>query len=156
MDASDTSRRPFAFIRAVALAAAVLTACNGGSGEDGQPCEDQEPAFVLTVTGQQQALPPSTTVTVRYGGSITEEYRLGQDGEGGPLVFCEEQPDLADAGAEVHTLVCALYTGQAAVVTLAADGYPTQTQLLTLEHDDQDCIVTHDEEMVLEPADAGT
>jgi hypothetical protein len=68
------------------------------------------------------------------------------------MVFCAETgPD----GGAATGLQCELYTGQAAEVTVEAAGYPATTQVLTLDRNDNDCVVTREVELVLVSSDAG-
>jgi hypothetical protein len=122
--------------------------------DDQEPtCEDQEPTFVMTVTVADGPLPSDTHLTVRYGGSQTEEYAVGGDaGTTRERVFCSDTP----AGdAAVASVTCELYTGQAAEVTIEASGYAPLVQVLSLERTDERCIVTQTVPIQLLPPDAG-
>jgi hypothetical protein len=135
------------------LAGAVALGCGHPSGGSDPTCQDQEPAFVLTVRTADGTLPAGAHLVVRYGGDQTEEYSVGVDGGSpGPMVFCEEA---ASASGAVASLRCQLYTGQAAEVTVDATGYPTASEVLALQRTDEDCVVTRSVEIILQSPDAG-
>jgi hypothetical protein len=137
-----------------------LGACGNGSEGTVPDCEDQQPTFVLTVRAAQGPLPSDFHMTVRYGGSTTEHYVIGQQASPGEsMMFCHELPGSEPDGAGLPTVSavrCDLYTGQAVEVTLEAQDYPLLVQTLTMERDEQDCVITSEQELLLERGDAGS
>jgi hypothetical protein len=138
----------------------VLAACNGDHGSDPPDCEDQQPTFLLTVRAAEGALPADLHLTLRYGGSTTQEHILGQDaGVSEPVMFCTEVGGSAwhDAAPPAVTeLRCELYTGQAAEITLESEVYGTLVETLILERNEDGCVITSEEELLLERGDAGS
>lgn len=142
------------FVAAALCGAAVLpAACSNDDGADPKQCP-VVPAFELTVTSVSGALPPDTTLDVKYGGG-TESYRVEAGDEGQEVVLCTtDAPDGGDAGKPVTTLRCELWTQSVAVLTLSASGFPTLKRELDAVEVDK-CLKTVPVSIVLGDADAG-
>jgi hypothetical protein len=66
----------FRAARAVMLAV-LLGACSSHRDE---PCPPNQPAFRLQVTAEDGVLPANLSITIAYGGHLTETYKLTADG----------------------------------------------------------------------------
>jgi hypothetical protein len=102
-------------------------------------CVAAHPNFVVLITAPTgKALPADLTVTLHYGGSSTEEYRLNQSGTQ-QVLFCRTAAldggviTVADGAApsSADALRCELWTGGPATLDIAATSLAPTTQDLT-------------------------
>jgi hypothetical protein len=139
------------------LAAIGLAVSIGGCEEDPVDCPGNRASFRVLVFAEEEPLPTDTIVRVKYGAGL-EEYRLDQPTQS-KTMFCElamRDGGLlqADAGPPVEALLCELWTGGAATVTVTAGGYPDIEQELDAKADE--CgITTKDVSIRLLRPDAG-
>jgi hypothetical protein len=136
------------------------------------------PDFIVIVSALDAPLPLDTVVSVEYGGTGTEEYRIPDDGKH-QVLFCEpsdrdgnpveaagghggESVALPSAGGQggaggrprqlFEALRCELWTRGPATVTVTTKVYPLP-EPLGLKAKKGQCTV--DSEIVLQHADAG-
>ena len=136
-----------------------------GCGPDKPRCSGPHPDFNVLVTFGNRPLPADTIVRVTYGGSGIEEYNLAAPGNQ-EVVFCQvvdtdgnplEASALTIGAAgegntePVRALACALWTGGYSKVEVRSASVAPVTYSLS----PRDHVCTVDEEIKLDPPDAG-
>lgn len=137
------------------LVGLLATACPDGNSP---PCDGPYPAFRVLLTAADGPLPPDTALVVRHGAG-TVEFHLDDPHSSSHVLFCGDPArdggSIApgDAGP-LEVLLCELWTGGAAHVTVTATGYPTLDDDLAPKLESS-CLRTKDVELTLERSDAG-
>lgn len=136
------------------------TTSTTGQGEGGCPNGTPQALFTVIVrTGDDEPLPPDTTVTVRW--SVGEEPSFVLDDpdtwktlDDGVNLVCDVDPD---AGMPVDEIRCEAWTSGATEVEVTATGYLDLVETLTPEEKEGcDHPVPSEKELVLLPdVDAG-
>lgn len=154
-------------LRWASSAAFIALASGCSESPDPEVHCDAHPAFVVLVTVPTGTLPQNTTITITFGGSGTETFGLVGDGPHKAL-FCDwalrdgtkiPKPDAATDGAAPlpEALSCELWTGGAANITIAADGYQPIVNMQLEAKNDASCgFKTVNETLPLAPIEAGT
>ena len=117
------------FARAISFCSVVFgalgaTACGPDDPAPTDCPAGSVPAFMLTISTIEGALPPDTLVSVRYGGGV-EEYSLQVPPSAPEVVFCgptEVDAGTRDAGA-TRSLTCELWTNGPTQISVTASGF---------------------------------
>ncbi len=136
-----------------ALIGALLGACSNETPPDSN-CPLAHPSFRLTVDADGQQLPHDVRITVRYGGTGTEDFIAAHPNQSPKIVFCDAQgPEAGPADASddhaagsgdgYDQIVCDLWTDGAATVEIRASGYPMTTRDLSANTDACGLVLTN-------------